>query len=341
MKKQCIFTVLLWSAGCGAVELVPWTWSLHKTFKHKPTQRNKKHVVFAYTDMKPFTQMLFSWNAERPKEGYYRFWAQIRNAATKKWHAWHKMIDWGYQVQRSYYENGSKDETTYAHVRLEAPHSSYADGVRFVVTPVGGAEVQQIQSINLSLSNMKGFTSEVGSKKFESLSSVFIKNVPLQSQMTLDHPKKEILCSPTSCSMVLSYLLKKPIQPELFAEGSFDAGLNFYGSWPFNTAHAYELSKGLFHFHVTRLHSFIQLYKKLKENMPVVVSVRGVLKGAPKEYTNGHLLVVIGYDQHSKKVIVHDPAIADNHEVLKSYELSSFLRAWERSRRLAYVAERV
>ena len=156
--------------------------------------------------------------------------------------------------------------------------------------------------------------------------------------MVLHHPKKEVLCSPTSSSMVTGYLTQKHVDSIGFARKAYDNGLNAYGSWPFNTAHAFEYAKGRFLFRVQRLASFAELHRLLKRKIPVVVSVRGKIAGAPQEYKEGHLLVVVGWNKEKKKVLCHDPAFTSNDKVRVSYDMRSFLAAWERSRRLAYCA---
>jgi hypothetical protein len=137
--------------------------------------------------------------------------------------------------------------------------------------------------------------------------------------------------------MLISYLLKKQIDAVSFANNVYDSGLCAYGSWPYNIAHAYECCQGNYLFSVTRLHSFKQLHDYLKKNIPVVVSVRGNIRGAPQEYVHGHLLVVVGWDQKNRKVICHDPAFATNEQTRVAYDAASFLAAWERSRRLSYI----
>ena len=87
------------------------------------------------------------------------------------------------------------------------------------------------------------------------------------------------------------------------------------------------------------MNGFDQLHKKLMVGVPVVVSVRGKLEGGQKDYNSGHLLVVVGWDAKRKSVICHDPAFYSNKKTLVRYKLKSFLRAWERSHRLAYIAE--
>lgn len=139
--------------------------------------------------------------------------------------------------------------------------------------------------------------------------------------------------------MLLGYLLGQEIDPLEFAEHSFDTGLDAYGSWPFNMAHAFERSGGEVYFAAARLNSFAGLYQRLKQGIPVVVSVRGYLAGAPKIYSHGHLLMVVGFDSERQRVICHDPAFPSDEKIFTSYPLKGFLMAWERSHRLAYLAE--
>jgi len=137
----------------------------------------------------------------------------------------------------------------------------------------------------------------------------------------------------------VSYLTKQPIDPISFAEGAFDHGLDTYGSWPFNMAHAFERTNGTVSFATARLNSFKDIHRLLSNGLPVMVSVRGDLSGAPKAYENGHLMVVVGWDAQNKSVICHDPAFEKNEQTVTKYPIDSFLTAWERSRRLSYIAK--
>jgi hypothetical protein len=85
--------------------------------------------------------------------------------------------------------------------------------------------------------------------------------------------------------------------------------------------------------------SFKQLHTQLMNGAPVIVSVRGFLRGAPKSYDNGHLLVVVGWDAQQREVICNDPAHKTDGEVRVQYGIADFLAAWERSRRLSYLIE--
>lgn len=317
-----------------------WTWLHRRVFDAQELENNKQknELKSAKYDVDPFGQLIFSWNALRPETGYFSFYVQVRDAKTKKWGKWHQMAQWGAGIQRSY--ASARDSLThYVHVRLEMRNNNLADAFAIKIESHEGADLSLMHSFVVSLTDFSRFRSELDDRRLYKLPSVRVRGVPKLSQFELDHPRNDGLCSPTSCTMLTSFLLNRPIDPLEFAHKSFDDGLDKYGSWPFNIAHAYECANGEAHFCVARLNSFASLHNHLKKGIPVVVSVRGSIKGAPKVYHNGHLLIVVGYDTRKKEVICHDPAAPTAHKTLARYALKHFLAAWERSHRLAYMAD--
>lgn len=316
-----------------------WTWAYRKRFSGSEleTLSGKAHLTFAKTATPEFKQLIFSWNAYRPKQGYFTFYVQSRDAQTKKWSPWYKMVEWGAAIQRSHLVKFGVNDPEYVYVRLEQPAGRYADGFRLKAEAHGAAKLSSLRYLVACTSDFSKLKPELV-QSYQQLESIKIAQVPKRSQMVLEHEDCRKMCSPTASSMQVGYLRKRNIDPIKFASKSFDHGLGVYGSWPFNTAHAFELCpKKLFR--VARLDNFGELYQYLKQATPVVVSVRGYLQGAPQEYKQGHLLTVIGWDQVSGAVICHDPAILGDQEVEYYYDLASFLRCWESSHRLAYVAE--
>lgn len=313
-----------------------WTWLHSKMFKadERAHLEHKKRVMYEKIDLPPFNQLVFSWNASRPKQGHFAFWAQVRDTKTGKWSKWVCMMKWGADVQQSF--NSSADTLrSYHHVRFEMG-KRHANGFRIKITSHNGASLKQLSSFSVSLSDLNKLLSEEADY---SLPTIHIKGLPLISQFELNHPKNDSLCSPTSCAMLMSYLLNKPVHPLDFAEKAYDRGLGAYGSWPFNIAHAFEISGGAVRCSVARLHTFKELYARLFRGLPVIVSVRGPLQGSATPYASGHLLVVVGWDNKTKEVICHDPAFQPSESVVKRYPIKDFLVAWERSKRLAYLFE--
>lgn len=326
--------------SCISSRMYSWSWvysaSPNKPSYYSESYSSHKSWHWEKTHIHPFSQLIFSWNAFRPERGYYTFSIQVRDAVTKSWYPWHRVAQWGKDIQRSF-SSVSRRGTKFLYVRLEVPDNKLADAFRVRVITSKGAPIDKLSCVTVNTTHGKQFVSEIGDRSIYNLPTVFIRNIPRKSQLNLNHPKNTVLCSPTSVSMLLGYLLKRDINALETAKGVHDHGLNAYGSWPFNTAHAFEKAKGKCNFHVERLKSFKQLHQFLVKSIPIVVSITGPLRGGARPYRGGHLLVVVGYDRKRKKVWCHDPAFETNGKICVGYDLDQFLRAWERSRRLAYV----
>ena len=343
MKNTLLFFYLLiiTSYSFSIPEEVPidiqtahWSCLLIKKYSALERIWNMRNAIVLHKqeNVFPFTQLLFSWNALRPKYGYFSFYVQVRDALTKHWGKWHHMLDWGKEKQCSYKSN-SDGFSSYHYVRLEIDDQKYADGFKIKIVPHYFASCGVFHSCSISLSNYNAFKSE--SLHTFRLPSVYLKNFPAIAQLALNHKDKNRICSPVSCSMMVSYLTKCSCNPLEYAEYCFDCGLNTYGSWPFNTVYAFEKCP-THSFSVWRMNSFRDIHAQLTKKLPVIVSVRGILPGALKPFPHGHLLVVIGWDNDSQEVICHDPAAESDDTVLKRYPIYDFLQAWQLSYRLSY-----
>lgn len=320
-----------------------WTWTYSKYFSESLSIANtyKKIISFTQENVPPFTQLIFSWNAFRPKKDYFSFYVQVRDAITKKWGSWHHMVDWGDNMQQSYFSK-SDGFSSYFHVRLEIDDKKVSDAFRIKVESQKSVSLSLIRNFTVTISDFNNFKPEIyDNVLFKNLPSIHILNVPEVAQFALDHVDKSRICSPVSCSMVTNYITKKRLDPLDFAAGVFDKGLDIYGSWGCNTAHAFEQVGGKMCFFVKRMNSFLDLHAYLLKGIPIIVSVRGNLPGALKSFPHGHLLVVVGWDQRTQELLCHDPAANNDDMVFKRYPLVYFLRAWESSHRLAYIAEAV
>jgi hypothetical protein len=123
------------------------------------------------------------------------------------------------------------------------------------------------------------------------------------------------------------------------ARNVYDYNYDGAGNWPFNTA--YAATFGLESF-VTRLRSLTEAEQFIKAGIPLVVSVsfkRDELDGAGYG-TNGHLMVIVGFDDNGD-VVVNDPAshlIKSNGAVRTTYDREQFENTWiPHSGGIAYV----
>lgn len=305
MKRVILISSMAAFGLCNADTAVhqdSWTWMYQKKFTTKELQdaTGKHDFMFVKQELPEFTQLMYSWNAFRPTEGHFTFYVQVRDAKRQTWGSWHKMAEWGAGVQRSFASTTQK-EVQYLNVRLEAKSGHEADAFKIRVQASKGADLSQFKSFAVSLSNFHKFKQSCVDHALCTLKSTHVMNVPKQSQFRVPYQRNDSICSPTSVGMLIGSLTDKRIDYCKLVRGAFDHGLNIHGSWPFNMAHAFEACDGEVHFSVGRLHSFVQLHDRLQKGIPVVVSVRGYLKGAPKVYEKGHLLVVVGWDAKENK----------------------------------------
>lgn len=339
MKKKIIILLLFLIPLKSNSFVQPWTWAYCKIFTHNEIEEHKKQqqLVWEINITFNFNQLVLSWNAERPKKGYFLFKTLVRDAITGNWHCWPASHIWGNDKQKSLGCKKGINSIDYFQARLEERVNHNENGLKIIVEAHEGADFSVLKALYVSIANFDLFEHEhLCDEEIAKMPSMKIHGVPKISQLSLHHPRRKVICSPVAATMVTSYLTHQKIDPLLFASKVYDSGLDAFGSWPYNTAHMFEYLQDNFYVRTQRCHSFATLHDRLRKGIPTVVSIRGHLDGAPKDYNNGHLLVVVGWQQENKKVICHDPAIFGHNNVERAYNLDSFLIAWERSKRLTY-----
>jgi len=154
--------------------------------------------------------------------------------------------------------------------------------------------------------------------------------VPPYSQMVYPDGGN-VWCSPTSVSMILSFWQDYKGLPEAVVResvaGVYDPVYEGTGNWSFNTAFA--ATKGLTAA-VGRLASLEQAEKFISAGIPLALSVSwkpGELTGAPVEKSDGHLIVLTGFDARGNPV-VNDPAAKEDAQVRRVYERAELERIW-------------
>jgi hypothetical protein len=186
-----------------------------------------------------------------------------------------------------------------------------------------------------------------------------VLDVPTYSQMTHrgHYPQwgngGEAWCSPTSVAMVLGHYGLQPGPFPAVAAGHVDAQVDHTarlvydhayrgtGNWAFNTAYASTLTTG--DAYVTRLRDLREAEDYIVAGVPLVISVAfgaRQLTGAPISASNGHLLVVVGFEADGD-VVVNDPAGATNGAVRRVYDRDELEDVWiNASGGTAYVINR-
>jgi hypothetical protein len=290
----------------------------------------------------PFSELILSWNAFRPKnKGKFVFFVSVKH---DHWSGWYKLAEWSANTQKTF----NSEKNLYVkckHVRVELKKRK-ATAFKIKVRAEKGAELKGLKALFVCLTDLNKFCIN---KPNKTLPSTFIKGVPIQSQMSLDHPRRKDLCSPTSLSMLVKYFLQpgyekfeknlKDYVPGFAKKVHDDSGLDIYGNWILNVAQAYDSTKGNAFFKAQRLNGFNELYELIAKKIPVAVSVRGHLLGAASPYSRGHFMVVAGWDQKRQALLCIDPAFSSNKKTMRAYKIDSFLQAWSRSVNLSYIAK--
>jgi len=158
--------------------------------------------------------------------------------------------------------------------------------------------------------------------------------VPALSQMEEPAAIRARVCSPTCVAMVLKYW-GVDADVASIARAVLHPRLDIYGVWP--SAIRVAGTRGIAGY-LLRVPEWTSAAWCLDHGLPLIASVRyasGELTGAAIEKTDGHLLVLIGYD--GPTVIVNDPAAPTRREVERRYRLDELRRVWLERTGVAYV----
>ncbi|HEV8473482.1 MAG TPA: C39 family peptidase [Methylomirabilota bacterium] len=150
-------------------------------------------------------------------------------------------------------------------------------------------------------------------------------SVPPVSQMEADPALGARICSPTSVAMVLGYW-GRAVTPTAIAAEVFHPALDLYGVWP--AAVRAGAARGVAGY-LLRFPDWAAARWCVEQGMPVIASVRyaaGELASAAIASTNGHLLVLVGWDDDH--VLVNDPAAPAAAGVPRRYRADELGRAW-------------
>lgn len=291
-------------------------------------------VLLTEENLAPFHELMFSWNAQRPTQGQYLFYVRV---FTDAWSPWMIYGSWGSEGQLSFSDKAEGFPARVYQDAVETLDGVKATGVQIHVIAEGGAPLDKIYGIHLYTNGDRDAPNSLISLNG---SRVEIPVLGI-SQMQLEHPRYDSLCSPTSTTAVVRYLLQDhTIDPVRFAQNSWDRGFDIFGNWVLNIAEASNLLGEHWDCWVERLEGFHAIVERLHQNTPVIVSVRGPLPGSAQPYAKGHLLVVTGFDPAKNQVLCMDPAFPTDGETHVSYDLDDFVASWNRRGKVAYLFAR-
>lgn len=153
--------------------------------------------------------------------------------------------------------------------------------------------------------------------------------IPFRSQATDNPDLSGRLCGPASVAMVLAYRgVEHPTED--VAAVCFDPVHGIYGNWPRSIQAAYSLGVPGY---LTRFSDWSDVERMIAADQPLVISIRveedGGLTDAPYKSTEGHLLVLTGFDSEGN-VAVNDPAVRTAEKGCLTYSRRDLEEVWMR-----------
>ncbi|MBL0749006.1 peptidase C39 family protein [Nocardioides baculatus] len=291
------------------------------------------------------TALIPTWEATTPGKSLVR--VEVRAMAVDgSVGSWDTMADWsrtGRPVARTSY-SGQADDLGRVSVDTWYAASSIASWqVRVtLMRPRGSSLAVSLERVG-AVASVDASAPRPTSTPGPSVGTVL--PVPTLSQMVHSghYPQwgggGEAWCSATSTAMVLGYYGISPTPTDIAAghvdavvdhtaKMVYDHGYRGTGNWAFNTAYAATLVAG--DSYVTRMSGLREAEDLIAAGVPLIVSVafgRNQLTGAPISSSNGHLMVIVGFEADGD-VVVNDPAGATDAEVRRVYDRAQFERIW-------------
>ena len=286
----------------------------------------------------PFSEAVPSWNVDTPAGTWVEVLLRAHTGTNTStgWTRWYSMGVWasGQEVVTRHSVSGQADEDAYVDVDTlkigtrASSSTATAYQIKFRLFSTGRDRTPSLRSAAVAVSATPSTPSSLvpGDPALRGR----VLDVSECSQMV--YPEGgEVWCSPTSVDMVLGYWAGRtgPCEPGVRAavSGVYDRVYRGHGNWPFNVA--YASSQGMDSY-VTRFTSMTQAEKWIAAGVPVIMSVSwgsNQLTGAPIPASNGHLMVLVGFDSRGDPV-VNDPAAPSNTSVQRTYRRAELEKLW-------------
>lgn len=301
-----------------------------------------------------FNEALLSWNVEVPDGDGCWFELRVGRSWDDSWSPWLFVGDWGRvpeDVPRVVTFDGGRIDVDYFRSEQRFDRAQYR------VTACGaGADAEvRVERVALCFSDLSGIplaqpralprmvgcASPGAAVAAPDRDATALRRlpVPFRSQKTQRPEIAGRICSPTSVAMVLEY---RGVTHDTLAvaEACYDETHQIYGNWPRNVQAAYSLGVRGF---LTRISDWETAERFIAGGCPLIISIRverpGELRGAPYNTTDGHLIVLCGFDSEGNAE-VNDPAAGDAANGVLKYLRSDLERCWMRgSGGVAYVLD--
>jgi len=277
-------------------------------------------------------EFVLSWNAEVPADCYMTLEARAiyLTGPTK----WYNMGRWSVSGKNPR-ESVLKQEDDQGDVKTDTLILKQPAG-RFQVRITLGRDqldLPKLKFIGVALSNSK-----VEQQPLPPNKTAWGKTIEVPERSQMAYPNGNVICSPTTVSMMLSFWAERAKRPDLehdvpeVEKAVYDTNWKGTGNWAFNMAYAGSL-KGM-RAYVTRMSDVSELEDWVSAGIPVGLSLcYDMLRGRPSR-SSGHLVVCVGFTPEGDPII-NDPGTSK--DVRKVFLRKNLVKAWAYSRNAAYL----
>lgn len=279
----------------------------------------------------PFNDLVPSWNVELPEGTGFRVEIRLGRKSDDYWTAFYHFGAWGAMARPDPRVIHDADGVVDVDV-FRSTHGFDRIQYRFVLSTAAAGKSPVIRRVALAYSNTLGD---------EALAAEHRKPVdpgppggwarrlpvPWRSQKAEDPRIAGSICSPTSVAMVLHHHGVN-VPTAQVAANIFDREYRIYGNWirAVQTAYMYGVAG-----YVERFGDFEAVKRHIAAGRPVIASIRvntpGTLRGAPYKQSNGHLIVITGFDTKGN-LHVNDPAAKTIEAGVVTYAREDMETVW-------------
>jgi Peptidase_C39 like family len=288
---------------------------IHETVLHDAPAGGESPVI---RPQHAFNELLASWNIDIPPAG--GFCVEIRVGRDDGWSPWLHVGDWGSAPP------ATQRVTAFPLGRVDVDIFRSAerfDRFQHRVLASGG----DFRISRFAVCTSRRLDAPASPAPRPAAPAALRLAVPFRSQKVDSPELSGRLCSPTSLAMLLAYHgVDRPTMD--VANLCHDPTHAIYGNWPRNIQAAYSLGVPGY---LTRVANWDEVERFIAAGRPLIASIKvpnpGDLAGAPYNTSDGHLLVICGFDA-AGDIEVNDPAAADASQGMRTYRRRDVERAW-------------